>query len=73
MIAAKPNELELLTFWQESDPTAGIKINFPIDAHTGAASTAAVYFELDPEKHIGRHTHSAEEIFSSSRARPRRP
>ena len=43
-------------------PTAGIRINFPIDAQTGAASTAAVYFELDPEQHIGRHTHSAEEI-----------
>ena len=62
MITAKPNELELLRFWQESDPTAGIKIDFPIDAQTGAASTAAVYFELDPEQHIGRHTHSAEEI-----------
>jgi quercetin dioxygenase-like cupin family protein len=62
VITAKPNELELLKFWQESDPTAGIKINFPIDAQTGAASTAAVYFELDPEQHIGRHTHSAKEI-----------
>ena len=62
MITAKPKELELLKFWLDSDPTAGIKINFPIDAQTGAASTAAVYFELDPEQHIGRHTHSAEEI-----------
>jgi hypothetical protein len=25
-------------------------------------STAAVYFELDPEQHIGTHMHSAEEI-----------
>ena len=62
MITAKPLELELLKFWQESDPSTGIKINFPVDAQTGAASTAAVYFELDPEQHIGRHTHSAEEI-----------
>ena len=62
MITAKPHELELLKFWQESDPTAGIEINFPVDAQTGAASTAAVYFELEPEQHIGMHTHSAEEI-----------
>jgi quercetin dioxygenase-like cupin family protein len=62
MITAKPHELELLKFWLESDPTAGIRINFPIDAQTGAASTAAVYFELAPVQHIGTHTHSAEEI-----------
>jgi quercetin dioxygenase-like cupin family protein len=60
MITAKPHELELLKFWLESDPTAGIRINFPIDAQTGAASTAAVNFELAPVQHIG--THSAEEI-----------
>ena len=62
MITAKPNELELLKFWQESDPAAGIRINFPVDAQTGAASSAAVYFEVEPDQHIGRHTHSAEEI-----------
>jgi hypothetical protein len=62
MITAKPHELELLKFWLESDPTAGIRINFPIDAQTGAASTAAVNFELAPVQHIGTHTHSAEEI-----------
>ena len=62
MITAKPNELELLKFWQESDPATGIRINFPVDAQTGAASSAAVYFEVEPEQHIGRHTHSAEEI-----------
>ena len=62
VITAKPNELELLKFWQENDPAAGIRINFPVDAQTGAASTAAVYFEVESEQHIGRHTHSAEEI-----------
>ena len=62
VITAKPSELELLKFWQESDPATGIRINFPVDAQTGAASSAAVYFEVEPEQHIGRHTHSAEEI-----------
>src|ERR687893_65604 len=62
VITTKPNELELLKFWQESDPAAGIRINFPVDAQTGAASSAAVYFEVEPAQHIGRHTHSAEEI-----------
>ncbi len=32
MITAKPKELVLLKVWLDSDPTAGIKINFPIDA-----------------------------------------
>jgi quercetin dioxygenase-like cupin family protein len=62
VLTAKPNELELLKFWLESDPAAGIRINFPVDAQTGAASSAAVYFEVEPAQHIGRHTHSAEEI-----------
>ena len=62
VITAKPNELELLKFWLESDPATGIRINFPVDAQTGAASSAAVYFEVEPAQHIGRHTHSAEEI-----------
>ena len=62
MITAKPKELELLKFWLDSDPSAGIKINFPIDAQTGAASTAAVYFELERGKRLGRHTDSAEEV-----------
>ncbi len=62
MITAKPSELELLELWQEGDPSVGIKINFPIDARTEAASSAAVYFEVEPSQHIGRHTHSAEEI-----------
>ena len=62
VITAKPSELELLKFWLESDPATGIRINFPVDAQTGAASTAVVYFEVEPEQHIGRHTHSAEEI-----------
>ena len=61
VITAKPNELELLKFWQDR-PAAGIRINFPVDAQTGAASSAAVYFEVESEQHIGRHTHSAEEI-----------
>jgi quercetin dioxygenase-like cupin family protein len=62
VITAKPNELELLECWQENDPATGIRINFPVDAQTGAASSAAVYFEVEPKRHIGRHTHSAEEI-----------
>ena len=62
MMTAKPHELELLEFWQEGDPATGIRINFPVDAQTGAASTAAVFFEVEPGRHIGRHTHSAEEI-----------
>ena len=72
MITAKPNELELLKFWQESDPAAGIRINFPVDAQTGAASSAAVYFEVEPEHTSGGTRTAPRRSCSSSRARPRR-
>ncbi len=45
----------------ETDETLRIRVDFPISSVAGAASTAVVYFELEPGEHTGMHTDSAEE------------
>lgn len=62
MIATRIDELELIEVWQETDATMRERFAFPIDAQAGAVSTAAVYFEVRPGCHCGRHAHSAEEL-----------
>ncbi len=56
------NQIELNEMWSDSDDERGVKVNFPISLDTGAASTTVVYFEVPPQKHLGMHTDSAEEI-----------
>jgi quercetin dioxygenase-like cupin family protein len=62
VITANFNELELMEGWAEEDPSIRLRVDFPIFAATGAKSSAVVYFEVEPEHHIGRHTDSAEEV-----------
>jgi quercetin dioxygenase-like cupin family protein len=62
MIAAHLSERDLLEVWSETDESRRIRFDFPISSHAGAASTAVVYFELEPGEHTGVHTDSAEEI-----------
>jgi quercetin dioxygenase-like cupin family protein len=47
---------------QSGDPTREVRAAFPLHYATGSASTAMVYFELQPEMHLGTHVDSAEEI-----------
>ena len=55
--------LELMEGWIPSDAErARVRVNFPINASTGAESSAVVYFELEPGKRLASHTDSAEEI-----------
>jgi quercetin dioxygenase-like cupin family protein len=57
------SKLELMEGWLASDPDrARVRVNFPINASTGAEASGVVYFELEPGKRLGRHTDSAEEI-----------
>jgi quercetin dioxygenase-like cupin family protein len=56
------DELDLNEAWSENDSTRHTRVNFPISNQTGALSTAVVYFEVDPGKHLGMHTDSAEEV-----------
>ena len=44
------------------DPTARVRVNFPLNKWTGTADTAVVYFEVAPGEHLATHTDSAEEI-----------
>ena len=54
--------LELRGVVSELDPQRRLGVAFPHHCSTGAASTATVYFELEPGMHVGSHTDSAEEL-----------
>jgi quercetin dioxygenase-like cupin family protein len=62
MLALQLAERDLFEVWSETDETRRIRVDFPISSVAGAASTAVVYFELEPGEHTGMHTDSAEEI-----------
>jgi mannose-6-phosphate isomerase-like protein (cupin superfamily) len=62
MIAVKTGELELIEGLSETDADRAVRFTFPIFSQTGAKSTSVVYFEVDPGKHLGTHTDSAEEV-----------
>jgi quercetin dioxygenase-like cupin family protein len=62
MLAVQLDERDLAQITSETDDTRRIRVDFPISSVDGAASTAVVYFELEPGEHTGMHTDSAEEI-----------
>jgi quercetin dioxygenase-like cupin family protein len=62
MLAVQLTEREMADIWSETDDTRRIRVDFPLSSVAGAASTAVVYFELEPGEHTGMHTDSAEEI-----------
>ena len=47
--------------WAKSDPDVAHRSGWPLYAGTGAENTSITYFEIAPGKHIGRHTHDADE------------
>jgi len=62
MIAVQLADRELVQITSETDETRRIRVDFPVSSVAGAASTAVVYFELEPGEHTGMHTDSAEEV-----------
>ena len=62
MLAVHLGERELVDISSETDETRRIRVDFPISSLAGAASTAVVYFELEPGEHTGIHRDSAEEL-----------
>jgi quercetin dioxygenase-like cupin family protein len=62
MQAIQTQELELASFSQRSDQDNIVRAAWPVYRDTGAANTAAVYFELDPGMALPTHTDSAEEV-----------
>lgn len=62
MYAISTNALELAPISSPGDPTREVHAAFPVHREHGAASTAVVYFTLEPGMHLGRHVDSAEEL-----------
>lgn len=62
MYTANLNTLDLLEAWYENDPHMRVKANPPFSKATGNASSAIIYFEIEPGHRLGTHTDSAEEI-----------
>lgn len=62
MLSVNMKNLQLLEMHTPEDDTLDIRVAFPISAEHGAASTAIVYFELEPGNRLGRHTDSQEEL-----------
>ncbi|MGL6280203.1 MAG: cupin domain-containing protein [Gaiella sp.] len=62
MYAVQLADRELIEVGSETDETRRIRFDFALSSMTGAASTALVYFELEPGEHTGMHTDSAEEV-----------
>lgn len=62
MYTANLNTLDLLEAWYENDPHMRVKVTFPFSQATDNASSAVVYFEIEPGHYLGTHTDSAEEI-----------
>jgi quercetin dioxygenase-like cupin family protein len=61
MLAVQLADLDLTRVTSETDETRRIAFDFPVSSLAGAASTAIVYFELEPGEHTGMHVDSAEE------------
>ena len=62
MFAIQLADRDLAEITSATDETRQMRVDFPISSTAGAASTAVVYFELEPGEHTGMHTDSAEEI-----------
>jgi quercetin dioxygenase-like cupin family protein len=62
MYAFETRNLDLAEIRTPGDPTRDVRAAFPLHRETGAASTAVVYFELEPGMHLGSHVDSAEEV-----------
>jgi quercetin dioxygenase-like cupin family protein len=62
MITASTPKLELLETTQDGNPEHRVAVDFPLNALTGNADSAVVYFEIPPGYRLGTHTDSAEEI-----------
>ncbi|MDX1420181.1 MAG: cupin domain-containing protein [Rubricoccaceae bacterium] len=62
MITANLDTLDLMDMTAADDPDQACRVTFPLLGTHGTEATAAVYFELEPGKNVGRHTDSAEEV-----------
>lgn len=61
MLTVNLNKLELTEFTGKTNSRQHCRASFPLLGVRGSKKSAAVYFELQPGDHLGRHTDSAEE------------
>jgi quercetin dioxygenase-like cupin family protein len=62
MHTVQTRQLELLPAHHRDDPSNVVRAAWPVHRGTGSHSSAAVYFELERDMRLGRHTDSAEEV-----------
>ena len=62
MTPVNVHDLELQEVASATDPTVLTRFTFPVYAASGAASTAVVYFEIEPGKRLASHHDGAEEV-----------
>jgi quercetin dioxygenase-like cupin family protein len=62
MLKIQTQDLELTHFHSLDDQSREARADWPVYRDRGSASTAVVYFELEPGKRLGTHTDSAEEV-----------
>ena len=62
MFAVQLEDRDLIEVGSATDESRRIRFDFPLSSIVGSASTAVVYFELEPGAHTGMHTDSAEEV-----------
>ncbi len=56
------NSFSLMDVESAFDPSRRVRVGFPHHSQVGNASTATVYFELEPGMHVGLHRDSSEEL-----------
>lgn len=61
MICVDLSDVALRSLWTDEDPSIRQRAGYVTHWLAGARSSAAVYIELEPGAHVGRHRHSAEE------------
>lgn len=62
MTTTNINKIELNEFIGTEDKKQQCRATFPLLGAHGSKRLAAVYFELEPGHHLGRHTDDAEEL-----------
>ena|SRR5712664_1192606 len=62
MIIVRPAELSMIEATYEGDPNMRVRFNWPVFAGMGAASSSAVYGEIEPGYRLGIHQDSTEEV-----------
>jgi quercetin dioxygenase-like cupin family protein len=62
VFTAQLDQLELFESWTQENPQIASRRAIALSSREGSASTQVFYIVCEPNKRIGRHVHSAEEV-----------